>query len=379
MSHPLNPKCKPFEPKGLSSVFAGTLPASQKSTLDSHGSSEQALFGDPSPDLDDVIIYDLSKADIVRNGPSESALEDLGDTETSTDGPQYGGYPVPPRPGFVGDEPLEGNNSGGSASTAPEGWHGYAPKPRYVRNMPSIPSTDSSQPSLHPNMRYAWSPVRRWVNKETESRKRWEDIRANMCNNGMITSPFVPSTYKAFLELKAESADANQRALQKNLDERERDITQASKIYGSEDVVVEESDPVPVEMDPRLVRMIREDNLTLVTGRYTIWCEACREFGHIDWPTPKEYSEAQKRLPLPHIQVLDDQFSRLALGPDPIPTFGPQVPRDLRKVADWAIVPMHDGLTTEEHIFLQDSTQELDLEDINGYSRQLIKDIDEQE
>ncbi|KAI1381568.1 hypothetical protein F4677DRAFT_403472 [Hypoxylon crocopeplum] len=190
------------------------------------------------------------------------------------------------------------------------------------------------------------------TSEEQAERQHWEALKANMARLGFDRSPFVPRTFAEFREFQKGGKGSKKQ-------------TSAA-----------ETGHVAVGMNKRLVQASMADGLTLVTGRKSIWSEDCKQNGHVDWPTPEEYKQSGTTLPLPRVQQLDPQFAHLR---PQLPRFGPDVPPKYRQVAEWALRPKFDGVTTEEAPDLELPTAEIELEGLDSFTRQLILDIDNEE
>ncbi|KAI0011654.1 hypothetical protein F4779DRAFT_636210 [Xylariaceae sp. FL0662B] len=242
--------------------------------------------------------------------------------------------------------------------------------------------SDRYQALYYPG-KVGWSSSETWISAEEQERARWEKIKATMHHTGMNKSPFVPKTFKEYLELKSATTDAQQRATQQKLDERQREAEQTEQFLAEGG----EPEQLPVQVQiPKKLRAISEwDGLTAVSARNSIWTQACLDEAHVDWPTLQEYkAEGDQRarghygryLPLPRLRRLDAKYAHLATGPNPVPTQGPGVPREYRRVAGFAVNPVYDGITTEETAELEEPPQQLRMEGLNGITRGLIEDID---
>ncbi|KAI1780443.1 hypothetical protein F4818DRAFT_435649 [Hypoxylon cercidicola] len=134
-----------------------------------------------------------------------------------------------------------------------------------------------------------------------------------------------------------------------------------------------------VQMSQKLLDRTADDGLTLVGSRMTIWNDRVKETAHVDWPPPQEFGKYGRRLPPPRIQQLDPSYAHLAQGPHAIPMTGPGVPYELRQLAPFSVNPTADGLTTEEVSNPKQKVEEIKIDEVNGFLRELLEDIAKEE
>lgn len=268
------------------------------------------------------------------------------------------------------------NNNHVQASSVAEDWHGNGYEPRGKEGFaPSLYSIGGgSQKSSYHNVNPSWSAVYPWIISEENERRHWEQIKSNMVHNETFRSPFVPVTFKEYLDLKNETAAAKGRAILKRMEDRKRDFKQAEIPDG----VDREQWREPVQVSEKLLHISGYD-LTGLNARHTIWCNCCLENGNKMWPYPMEYAENQGRLPPPRLCELDDQYKHLAFGLNPIPLVGPLVPYSFRKIATRALNPTQDGVTTTEASKVQEPTQEIDIFAVNPITADLLHSIHKDE
>ncbi|OTA54906.1 hypothetical protein K449DRAFT_469155 [Hypoxylon sp. EC38] len=339
-------------------------------------------------DEDGVIVYDTKKAKRIRKGVSAVPMKSA--AAANNRAPEHHPqrypelyHPEQYRPEYHPERFLAhthpddfgtgSNNIRVQAPSIDEEWHGNGHGLYSEEGFgPSLYSVgDSSQQSSHHNWNASWSTMYPWIISEENELRRWEQIQSNMAHNGTFKSPFVPVTFKEYLDLKSETAAAKERAILKRMEDRERDF----KLAELPDEVGRGQHREPVRISEKLRHISGYNNLICVNVRHIIWCNCCLENGNKMWPYPMEYGENQGRLPPPRLCELDDQYKHLAFGPNPIPLVGPDVPYPFRKIATRALNPAQDGLMTTEAPDIKMPTQEIDIKDVNPITAALLYSI----
>ncbi|KAI1388271.1 uncharacterized protein F4822DRAFT_428892 [Hypoxylon trugodes] len=332
-------------------------------------------------DDDEVIVYDKFKAESARKGTMATMNKSaekapLKETEHNTRNDQA----------QMPDHSDNGNNGDhGLTHSGPEAAYVFDSEWRDTVNQmsPSLSFNNYPQETSESSS-YIRSSSRSEESFTTTALKeelRWYKIYYNMTRNGMIKSPFVPSTFEQYLSLRIETVKAKERAFYKQWESSERDAMLAR--HPDDDSDTSGQQPTPVEFSEKLAQVCNNDGLTCVNARHSIWGKKKLESGNtcIDWPSARAYQMSQGWLPQPRLQKLDVEHYGYALF-EGVPIEGPGVPYELRKPAYWAIRPVNDGMYQGEAAYLGAKTQELrmqDIHDLNETTYQLLLDIDADE
>ncbi|KAI2632356.1 hypothetical protein GGR54DRAFT_583184 [Hypoxylon sp. NC1633] len=195
--------------------------------------------------------------------------------------------------------------------------------------------------------------------------QRWAYHKAQMKELGFSDSPFLPKTFQEHVKLKELKITG------KNPNGSPKVPGAGSSVAGTSHADGHGGMLPMVKVNEKLVRISLTDNLSLVNIRPTIWSKDCLENGTVDWSTSREYQQSAGNLPLPRVQQLDERFSHL-----PYPREGPGIPRQYCKIADWALYPVLDMVTTEEVEDLMKPAPEMALEHVNGITGGFIEELD---
>ncbi|OTB12993.1 hypothetical protein K445DRAFT_369016 [Daldinia sp. EC12] len=200
-------------------------------------------------------------------------------------------------------------------------------------------------------------------------RRRWEKIQAYW-NHEFIKSPFIPSTFEEYIKFKNDSVKARQLAVLKKADAFNSSTGQGHNVARP-------------QVSRKLLEIHNTDNLSLVNTRVSIWHQNPDLFIPIDWPLRWEYEYYQGQLPLPRVQEVDRHFKDMVTQYKLFPAHGPKVPRQFRRIANRALNPLVDGMTVPEYddILKERNMEiaELEMDELNGFTQQLLQDIDEPE
>jgi hypothetical protein len=235
----------------------------------------------------------------------------------------------------------------------------------------------------------SWGSSKTWLSDEEKDRKRWEAIQTNMRRTGLDKSPHVPVNFRQYINLKRATAEFAGAAARKHLRYRE-ECDRRLRHHISAGKPLEQ---LAGQLTIPECRIAPVDELSLVLARPSMWTEGLfRSSLHTHWPGLGELKvdgdnraqmQANRMLPAPRTDELDPKFAYLAEGPDAIPYYGPDVPREYRVVAQWAVQsPRYDCLFEHEAIEMDDPTcpvAELKLSTVNETIQGLIKMIDDTE
>lgn len=198
----------------------------------------------------------------------------------------------------------------------------------------------------------------------TEQDKADRDTLANLQKN-FPRSPVVPQSLAEYLSLKKEISK-----------DKQQETKGKQKLASGSPA--EHHRMIP-RLSEKLIRVTDEDGLSCVTSRNTIWTNECIVNGHIDWPEDYESykSKPGKIFPAPRVQLLDEKYANLMEGPNPLPKYGPGVPPQYRALATFALLPIYDGMTEFDAEEVQEPSEEIKSEELDGYTQELLKEIDE--
>ncbi|CAJ2511747.1 Uu.00g073720.m01.CDS01 [Anthostomella pinea] len=318
------------------------------------------------------------------DGQKSQYPADQGDDYYTAKG-QKGQYPADQGDDYYGDDDQEDlyTASGGSQE-----WYDAPPEAYYSGVTETGPTaSDYNYKQLyHPN-EIGYSSSKSWISPAEEERVRWGKLNANLHHGSMHKSPFVPRSLKKYVELKMATGRANEEAVEKQIAQREEQAAVTRRFIAAGGPL--EQLQIPVEMSQKLKHVNERDGLSPITARPSIWAKDLGRNIHVDWPTYRELKadgddRAMGRygrfLPLPRVEVLDDKYEHLSHGPEAIPKKGPKVPKEYRKVANWAkSSPGADGLTALEAADLDKPAQEIEMGKLPPVAQELINETDEEE
>ncbi|KAI0131320.1 hypothetical protein F4814DRAFT_405659 [Daldinia grandis] len=266
---------------------------------------------------------------------------------------------------FFHDEGCICPHEFGPVFSGPGKWTGgayncYNPR-EFTSTLP--PTSGSSYPT---NGQAGESSAGAAKNARDIERRRWEKIQAYWRHES-IESPFVPSTFEEYLKFKTETVKAKQIAIIKMMEDPNNSIGHKQT-------------QVCAGMSPKLLKIHETDNLSLPSSRVSIWHNNHDLFVPIDWPLRWEHEYYQGQMPLPRTQEVDYQFEDMVDRYKLFPAYGRLVPRQFRRIANRVLKPTLDGMTTPEYSDIvwegDKKVAEFEMEELTGFTRQLLQDID---
>lgn len=239
-----------------------------------------------------------------------------------------------------------------------------------------------------------------WTSKEEKSRVRYQKCTGRLYHMGMHKHPVIPSTFKDWLELKADYAEAKCKYSQNRLRTQQHGMHTKRLEVGCGGDPHKLYQPSESVLSQKLRDIANTNLLSPVLGRQTIWHEAYTDNPICDRPPLKEFKthgdqfvrnnpSMGRRLPPPRRQVLDQRYAHLAQGPNGIATVGPDVPYEYREIAGEFLYPIFHGLYLAEMIDLIDwqrprlgmlilrSAAAITLNECNAWTRELLEEIHE--
>lgn len=237
----------------------------------------------------------------------------------------------------------------------------------------------------------------KWVSEKEKARDRFQRCLTNLHHMGCDSSFVIPATVDEWVELKIQYAEANiaraeckLRLLLSDHNTERHELVQGEDRFKFTHGLV--------GLSQKLKSTAQLDGKSTVLMRSTRWNTEYTKKPLVDWPPYREFkaegddrvrgSRAYgRKLPLPKLRKMDKvHYKRLKTDLENVPTEGADVPYDLREI-DTSLISiltdtkpqteeLREGLAVFEPRFCFQDNEEILLDQVDGFTQALIKEID---
>ncbi|KAH8678168.1 hypothetical protein BX600DRAFT_451605 [Xylariales sp. PMI_506] len=197
-----------------------------------------------------------------------------------------------------------------------------------------------------------WTPVanhaqsKTWVSAEEQMRARYKKCISNIHHMGADRSPYVPRSFKEWVELRAHYLQDKETFYELKIDQLNQELyTRRVNICTKEDPTLPLWSDITTRLAEKLQAITKADSFTTTLLQRTIWHDNFTHNSVTDWPTYsdlKAHGDRVKQrfwkgraLPPPRLRRLASEHAHLAQGDDAIAAEGQEVPYEYREIAAW--------------------------------------------